>query len=64
MDEQTKQEITRLLLEQVAIDEAQVHETVIVGKQKDLFDLINLVAGSVYNQLPAGWAIPLYLSRN
>jgi len=61
MDEQTKQEITRLLLE---IDEAQVHKTVITGKSKDLFDLINLVAGSAYNQLPAGWAIPLYLSRN
>ena len=64
MDEQTKQEITRLLLEQVAIDEAQVHGTVIVGKQKDLFDLINLIASSEYNQLPAAWAIPLYLSRN
>ena len=64
MDEQTKQEITRLLLEQVAIDEAKVHETVITGKQKDLFDLINLTANSICSQLPAAWAIPLYLSRN
>ena len=64
MDEQTKQEITRLLLEQVELDEAKVHETVIMGKSKDLFDLISLVAGSIFNQLPAAWAIPLYLSRN
>lgn len=64
MDEPTKQEITRLLLEQVAIDEAVTHQCAIAGKMEDITSLTKAVLQSDYRSLPAAWAIPLYLGRN
>lgn len=64
MDEATRQEITRLMLEQVAIDEAVTHQCAIAGRMEDITDLTKAILQSDYKSLPAAWAIPLYLGRN
>lgn len=64
MNEQTRQEITRLLLEQVAIDEAKQHQCSVLGKQKDVFELMDVINKSDYRHIHPAWAIELYLRRN
>lgn len=64
MNEQTKREITRLLLEQVAIDGAKSHQCSVLGKQKGVFELMDEVNQSDYRHIHPAWAIELYLRRN
>ena len=64
MDEQTKQEMARLLLQQVAIDEAKGHQCRVHGKQDDVFELLDVVARSDYKYIHPAWGVELYLRRN
>ena len=64
MDEQVKQEITRLLLEQAEIDEAREHLFIVAGESSKVANLFGTIAKSDYSNLHPAWAIPLYLSRN
>jgi len=64
MDESTKQEITRLLLEQVELDKVGKYRVIVTGKPSPAYDLIDASPDSVYGKLPAVWSIPLYLARN
>lgn len=61
MDEPTKQEITRLLLEQVELDKQQV---VMVGRAKQVKELLEEAITAGYGNLPAVEGIMLYLRRN
>jgi len=64
MDNRVKQEITRLLLEQVAIDEAKQHQCAVLGKQEGVFQLMDTINQSDYRHIHPAWAIELYLRRN
>ena len=64
MDEHTRQEITDLLLQQVAIDKAKEHQFTLIGKPPQIVELLGAIAKSDYKDIHPVWAIPLYLSRN
>ena len=64
MDDQTKQEITRLLLQQVAIDETKEHQFTLIGKPPQIVELLGAIAKSDYKDIHPVWAIQLYLGRN
>ena len=64
MNEQTKQEITRLLLEQVAVDETREHQCLLAGSQGNIRHLLGVIMNSDYKHIHPAWAIQLYLGRN
>ena len=64
MNDQTRQEITRLLLEQVVIDDANAQMCVLSGSSETIHKLLSAVIKSDYGRIHPAWAIPLYLSRN
>lgn len=59
-----EEEVKRLLLEQVAIDEAREHRCLLVGGVGDLSSLMDEVIDSEYSNVHPAWAIQLYLERN
>ena len=64
MEESDRQEIARLIIDPTAPDLAKEKVCVLLGEYDVLFDLVEVMAGSEYGELPAAWGISLYLSRN
>jgi len=64
MDGQTGKEITRLLLEQVAIDEAKRKQVFLITTRQNLNSILQGAIKAGYGHLYPTWGIPLYLQRN
>ena len=64
MEKHTKDEILKLCYEQIGIDEAREHQTIIVGNEVAMRNLIKVVGESDYGHVPANWAVQLYMRRN
>jgi len=62
MDELTGKEITKLLLEQVAIDKKK--QVFLITTGKDLKALLEGTIKAGYGDLHPAWGILLYLQRN
>jgi len=61
MDEQTRKEITRLLLEQ---DEAKRKQLLLITTGQNLNAILKEAIKAGYGHLHPAWGIPLYLQRN
>jgi len=64
MDEQTRKEITRLLLEQVAIDEAKKKQIFLITTSRNFKALLKGAITAGFDHLHPAWGILLYLQRN